>query len=112
VNESIHVAHVPGAYELPFAAQRLASGGRYDAVICLGCVIKGETAHDHHIAAWAAAGIGQVSLKTGVPVIFGVITPNNERQARARSKPGPLDRGKEVALTTLSLLEKIDKGEL
>lgn len=94
----------PGAYELPFTAQHLAKSKRYDAVIALGCVIKGQTSHDVHVATWASVGLGLVSLQTDTPVLFGVLTPNSESQARARSKPGPLNRGKEVASAALEIL--------
>jgi len=104
-NENVRVFWVPGAYELPFAARRLARSGRYDAVICLGCVIKGDTTHDMYVSTWAAIGVGQVSLETGIPVIFGVLTPKNEKQARARSRPGALDRGKEMARAALEMIE-------
>lgn len=73
--KDIKTVWVPGAFELPFAAQKLAVSHEYDAVICLGCIIKGETSHDLHIAGWAATGIGQVGLTTGIPTLFGVLTP-------------------------------------
>lgn len=102
---NIRVVWVPGAFELPFAADKLARTKKYDAVICLGCVIKGETSHDQHVAKWAAMGTGQVSLNTGVPVLFGVLTPKSSTQARRRSEPGPLNRGKEVAAAALQMIE-------
>jgi 6,7-dimethyl-8-ribityllumazine synthase len=108
--ERIAVHAVPGAYELPFAAKKLASSRRYDAVICLGCVIKGDTTHDVYVAAWAAIGIGQVSLETGVPVLFGVLTPKNEKQALARARPGSLDRGREMALSALEMIDLVREG--
>src|SRR5258706_15865582 len=89
--KKIKVFWVPGAYELPFIANELASSKKFDAVICLGCVIRGETSHDKHIAAWCAIGIGEVSLRTRVPCLFGVLTPNDEKQAMERAKPGPLN---------------------
>lgn len=102
---SVKVIEVPGAYELPFAAHTLARTRRYDAIICLGCVIKGETSHDQFVAGWAANGVGQVGLMTGVPTLFGVLTPRNEAQARRRAKPGPLNRGKEVAEAAIAMIE-------
>jgi 6,7-dimethyl-8-ribityllumazine synthase len=78
---------VPGAFELPTAALWLARSGRYDAIVCLGCVIRGETPHFEYVAGAAARGIAQVSLETGVPVIFGVLTTENAAQASARSAP-------------------------
>jgi 6,7-dimethyl-8-ribityllumazine synthase len=100
----IKTVWVPGAYELPYAAMRLAKTKKFDAVLCLGCVIKGDTSHDFHVAGWAAIGIGQASLATDVPIMFGVLTPNNETQARKRSRPGPLNRGKEVAEAALAMI--------
>jgi 6,7-dimethyl-8-ribityllumazine synthase len=76
---------VPGSFELPLAALWLAKSGKYNAIVCLGCVIRGETAHFEYVAEQAASGIGRVSLLTGVPVIFGVLTTDNIEQAQARS---------------------------
>jgi len=76
---------VPGAFELPLAALWLAQTKRYDAIVCLGCVIRGQTPHFYYVAAEAARGVSEVSRSTGVPVIFGVLTTINERQARARA---------------------------
>jgi len=80
----ISVHHVPGAFELPLAAQTLARTGRYSAVICLGAVIRGQTPHFDYVAGQAARGIAQVALEESLPVILGVLTTNNERQARDR----------------------------
>lgn len=99
---------VPGAYELPYTAHKLASSKKYDAVICLGCIIKGETSHDLHVANWVSMGIGMASLQTGVPVLFGVLTPKNEKQALTRSRPGALNRGKEVARAALEMIDLIE----
>jgi 6,7-dimethyl-8-ribityllumazine synthase len=92
------VLSVPGSFEIPVAAQALADGGRVDAVICLGCVIKGETAHFEHVAEGAARGIQDVALETGVPCVFGVLTTYTEEQARAR-----LDKGREAAETAIEM---------
>ncbi len=81
----IAVYEVPGSFELPTAALWLANTGRYDAVICLGCVIRGETAHFEYVAGEAARGIANVAVQTGVPVIFGVLTTETAEQARVRS---------------------------
>ena len=83
----VDVYEVPGAFELPLTALWLAQRKRYDAVICLGCVIRGETAHFEFVAGMAARGIADVALKTGVPIIFGVLTTEDVKQARARSRP-------------------------
>lgn len=110
--KNIRVVHVPGAYELPFVAHRLAKTKKHDAVICLGCVIKGDTSHDEHVASWASIGIGQVALATGVPTFFGVLTPNNEKQAEERSRPGPYNRGKEVGHAAVDLVTRLRKEKL
>lgn len=86
-DEDITVTWVPGAFEAPLAAQALAP--RHDAVICLGCVIRGETAHFEHVAGQAAAGIMRVGLDTSTPVVFGVLTTETLGQALARSEPDP-----------------------
>ena len=95
--ERTDVVWVPGAFELPYAAQRLAESGRYDAVVCLGCVIKGETEHNEYINHATAQGIGEVGRKTGVPAIFGVLTPNSLEQALARAGEGSANKGYEAA---------------
>ncbi len=82
----VTVFEVPGSFELPVTALWLAESGRYDAIVCLGCVIRGQTAHFEYVAGEAARGISQVALQTGVPVIFGVLTTENVAQARARSE--------------------------
>jgi 6,7-dimethyl-8-ribityllumazine synthase len=94
---------VPGAFELPFAAKMLATSGKYDGVVCLGCVIRGHTPHFEFITAEAAKGIAQVSLETGVPVIFGVITADSLEQAveRAGTKMG--NKGAEAATSAIEM---------
>jgi 6,7-dimethyl-8-ribityllumazine synthase len=82
---SVEVVEVPGAFELPVAALWLAKTKKFDAVICLGCVIRGETPHFDYIAGEAARGIGEAAVQTGVPVIFGVLTTDNAEQAWARA---------------------------
>ena len=88
--DDLTVAHVPGSFELPVVAQKLAKSGKFDAVICLGAVIRGSTGHYDHVAGQCSAGIARVGLDTGVPTIFGVITTENLEQAieRAGSKQG------------------------
>jgi len=101
---------VPGAFELPLAAKTLAQTGRYDAVICLGAVIRHETDHYLHIATQAAAGIQQVALDTGVPCLFGVLTCDNEEQALARSGGDQGNKGfdaVEYAIEAANLLRSI-----
>jgi 6,7-dimethyl-8-ribityllumazine synthase len=102
--KNIETVWTPGAYELPFAAQRLAQKKKFDAIICLGCIIKGETTHDQHIATWASVGIGEVSLAYNLPVLFGVLTPNSEAQAVKRASLGLLNRGREVAGAAIEMI--------
>ena len=110
--EDVDVAWVPGSHELPLVARRLALSGRYDAVICLGTVIRGATAHFDYVAGGAASGVSSVALETGLPVIFGVITTENIEQAieRAGTKAG--NKGFEAAVTAIemaSLMERIEE---
>ena len=100
---------VPGAFELPIAAKTFAASGEVDAVICLGCVIRGETAHFEHVGTQAAAGIRQAALDTGVPVVFGVLTTENLDQALARSAPegGGENAGHDGARTAVEMAKLI-----
>jgi 6,7-dimethyl-8-ribityllumazine synthase len=112
-DEDVAVVRVPGAFEIPFAAQRLAETGRFAAVICLGCVIKGDTMHFELIAGAATEGIARAAATTGVPVSFGVLTTLTEEQAVARSGPGPDNKGREAALAAVemaTLLRALDEG--
>jgi 6,7-dimethyl-8-ribityllumazine synthase len=113
-NSDILVAWVPGSFELPLVARRLASGGAHDAVICLGAVIKGETAHFEHIAGEAARGIALAAQETGVPIIFGVLTTYTLEQAldRAGGKMGNV--GTTAALSAIqmaNLMRVLSSGE-
>ena len=113
-DEDVRVVHVPGAFEIPVTALRLAETGSYDAVICLGCLIKGDTMHFEYIAAAASQGIMNVSTVTGVPVAFGVLTAMTDGQAAERAAPGPGNKGREAALAALemaALMRSIDGGE-
>ena len=94
-DEQIDVAWVPGAFEIPTVAGRLAAGGRYAAVICLGAVIRGETTHDQHINRAVSIALAQLGASTGVPVLFGVLTCNTLEQAIARSGGQPSSKGKD-----------------
>jgi 6,7-dimethyl-8-ribityllumazine synthase len=91
------VFDVPGAFELPLAAKYLAESGRYDGVACLGAVIRGETSHYDHVCSEAASGIARVSLDTGVPCAFGVLTVENMDQALARAGGGKRHQGEDAA---------------
>jgi 6,7-dimethyl-8-ribityllumazine synthase len=98
---AVTVVWVPGSFELPYAAHQLASSGRYDAVVCLGCVIKGETDHDVYINTATAQGIAEVGKATGVPAIFGLVTTNSLEQALARAEDGTTNKGYEAALAAV-----------
>jgi len=102
-DDAIDTAFVPGAFELPLVARKLAERGQYDAVICLGAVIRGGTPHFDYVAGEAAKGIAKVSLDTGVPVIFGVLTTDSIEQAveRAGTKSG--NKGWAAATTALEM---------
>ena len=100
---SVDVAWAPGAFELPLVAQRLASSGDYDAVITLGAVIRGATGHYDFVAGQCAAGIQRVSLETGVPVVFGVLTTDTIEQAVERSGTKAGNKGFEAAVTAIEM---------
>jgi len=102
-DEAIEVFRVPGSFELPLCALKAAASKRFHAVICLGVVIRGETPHFDFVAAEAARGIGQVSLTTGVPVMFGVITANTVEQANARAGARHDNKGYEAAMAAVEL---------
>lgn len=111
VDERVEVVWVPGAYELPLLAQKLAANGRFDAVLALACVIRGGTPHFDYVAGEVSKGVAQASWNTGVPVAFGVLTTDSIEQAieRAGTKMG--NKGAEAALAALemvSLLKKLD----
>ena len=97
----VDVESSPGAFELPLLAQTAAFTGRFDAIVALGAVIKGETDHYDHIAREAARGILDASLTTGVPVAFGVLTVRKEAHASARSRPGRHNKGREAAAAAI-----------
>jgi 6,7-dimethyl-8-ribityllumazine synthase len=100
----IDVAWVPGAWEIPLVADKLASSRRYLAVICLGAVIKGETTHDEHINRAVSIGLGQAGLASGVPVLFGVLTCDTLEQAIHRSGGNVGNKGRECALAALEMI--------
>jgi 6,7-dimethyl-8-ribityllumazine synthase len=102
--EDIDVAWVPGSFELPLVADRLARTERYDAIICLGTVIRGETAHFEYVAGGAASGIGRVALESGRPVIFGVLTVDSLEQALARAGGHAGNKGLEAACTAIEMV--------
>jgi len=110
--DDLEVAWVPGAFELPLAARTLAATGTYDGVVCLGAVIRGETAHFDHVAGQAAAGIREAAEATGVPVMFGVLTTDTLQQAMDRAGGKHGNKGWDAAMAAMemaSLLEQVPK---
>jgi 6,7-dimethyl-8-ribityllumazine synthase len=107
--KDVTLVRVPGCFELPLAAKRLAAGGKFDAVIALGAVIRGATPHFDYVAGQCAAGLAQVQLETGVPVAFGVLTTNTIEQAieRAGTKAG--NKGVDAAMTALEMVSLLGK---
>ena len=110
-DEDITLAWVPGAFEIPLAAQKMAESGKYDAVICLGTVIKGATSHYDYVCAEVSKGVAAVGLKTEIPVIFGVVTTDNIEQAieRAGTKAG--NKGYDAACTAIEMVNLFRKIE-
>jgi 6,7-dimethyl-8-ribityllumazine synthase len=111
--DGVHIVKVPGAFEIPLAAQKMAQTERYDAVICLGAVIRGATPHFDYVSAEVSKGVAQVSLDAGVPVIFGVITTDTIEQAieRAGAKSG--NKGWSAAMSAVemaNLMESVNQG--
>jgi len=113
-DEAIDVFWVPGAWEIPVVAQRSAECGRYDAVLCLGAVIRGETTHDEHINRAVSLGVTEISLAAGLPVLFGVLTCNSLEQAIHRAGGNVGNKGSEcaaAALEMVNLLKKLPFGD-
>lgn len=108
-NEDLTIAWVPGAFEIPVVAQKLAKSKSYDAVVCLGTVIRGSTPHFEYISAEVAKGVAKVSMDSGIPVIFGVITADTIEQAieRAGSKDG--NKGRDAAISAIEMANLLDK---
>lgn len=107
--DDITVAWAPGAFETPLVVKKMAESGKYDAVIALGCVIRGGTPHFEYVAGEAAKGVGQIALQTGVPVLFGVLTTENIEQAieRAGTKAG--NKGADAAMAAIEMVTLIEK---
>ena len=109
--DDIHVAWVPGAFEIPLAASKMAKSGKYEAVICLGAVIRGSTSHYDYVCNEVSKGVAAVGLETGVPVLFGVLTTENIEQAieRAGTKAG--NKGYDCALSAIEMVNLIREIE-
>lgn len=109
VNDAdLTIVRVPGAFEIPLAARHLIMTERFDAVVCLGCLIKGDTMHFEYIAESVSHGIMAVSADTGVPVTFGVLTTLTEEQATARAADGPDNKGREAALAAVEMATVVE----
>jgi 6,7-dimethyl-8-ribityllumazine synthase len=105
--DDITVVRVPGAFEIPLAAQHAAESGRFDGVVCLGCIIRGETPHFEYLASAVAHGLTTAASATGVPITFGVLTTNSAEEALARAGEGPDNKGREAALAALELADVV-----
>jgi 6,7-dimethyl-8-ribityllumazine synthase len=103
------VARVPGAFELPVLARRLAASGQYEAIVALGCVIRGDTAHFEYVAGECARGLQNVAVDTGIPVAFGVLTTETVEQALQRAAPGGSNKGGEAMETALEMADLMVK---
>ncbi|REK05470.1 MAG: 6,7-dimethyl-8-ribityllumazine synthase [Planctomycetota bacterium] len=110
-DEAIDVAWVPGAFEIPLAADQMARSGRYQAVLCLGAVIRGETTHDQHINRAVSLGLTQAGLEAGVPVLFGILTCDTLEQAIQRSGGNVGNKGRECALAALEMISLLARLE-
>ncbi len=110
VEESnITAAWVPGAFEIPLAASKLANSGKYDAVICVGAVIRGDTAHYDYVCNEVSKGVAQVGLQSGIPVLFGVITTENIEQAIARAGSKAGNKGYDCALAAIEMVNLMEQ---
>ena len=107
--DDVELLRVPGAFEIPIAAQRIAETGRVTAVICLGCLIRGETPHFEYISSACAHGITAAASATGIPMSFGVLTTNTEEEAHARAGAGDANKGREAALAALEMVRLLDR---
>lgn len=107
--EDLEIVKVPGSYEIPLVARKLAASGRYDAVICLGAVIRGGTPHFDYVAGEAAKGVAQASMESGLPVVFGILTTDTIEQAieRAGTKAG--NKGVDAAMTAIEMVNLLRK---
>ena len=105
--DGIAVIRVPGAFEIPIAAQVAAETGRFDAVVCLGCVIRGETPHFDYICSAVAHGLTTGAAATGVPMAFGVLTTNSIEEALARAGDGSSNKGREAAIAAIEMAQVV-----
>jgi 6,7-dimethyl-8-ribityllumazine synthase len=103
--QQVDVAWVPGSFEIPVVAKRLAGSGRYDAIVCLGAIIRGATSHFDYVAGQAAAGVARASLDTGVPAIFGIITTDDLEQAMDRSGAKAGNKGYDAVVAAIEMAD-------
>lgn len=103
--DNLSVLYVPGAWDMPQAARRIVDSARYDAIVAIGCVIRGETAHFDYVAGHASDGLGRVALGADIPVVFGVLTTETGEQAMLRADPYGANKGGEFADAALAMLE-------
>lgn len=103
--ENIHVVQVPGSFELPVAAKIMMGRYKLDAIVCIGCVIKGETAHNEYINQSVATGLVNLSMASGIPCLFGVLTPNDEQQAKDRAGGKHGNKGVEAGVTAIRMAD-------
>lgn len=102
--DTLTTVEVPGCFELPIVAKELAASGRFDAVVCLGAVIRGDTPHFDYVSSETASGLQRAALDTGVPVVFGVLTTDNEEQAAERVGGSEGHKGRDAALTAIEMV--------
>jgi 6,7-dimethyl-8-ribityllumazine synthase len=105
--DDITVVRVPGAFEIPLAAQHAAESGRFNAIVCLGCLIRGETPHFEYISSAVSHGLMSVAAATGIPMGFGVLTTNSAEDALARAGDGPANKGHEAAVAALDMADVV-----
>lgn len=108
-DDAITLTWVPGSFEIPVVAKTLASSGKYNAVIALGCVIRGETSHFDYVAGECASGIARAALDTGVPILFGVLTTNTLEEALERAGAKAGNKGSDAALAALEMADLMEK---
>ncbi len=108
-DDRLDVAWVPGSFEIPLVARKLAETGRYAGVVCLGCVIRGETDHYDHVAGQTSAGVLQAGLATGIPIIFGILTTDTVEQALNRSGLKGGNKGADAALAAIEMVNLLGK---
>jgi 6,7-dimethyl-8-ribityllumazine synthase len=101
--DAVTVLRVPGAFEIPLAAKRAAESGRFDAIVCLGCLIRGETPHFDYISSAVSHGLMAAAAATGLPITFGVLTTESAEQALERAVPGPGNKGAEAAMAAVEM---------